>query len=119
MLVTCATLAAACPSKPATNGSGGTGGQGGSGSGAPVVTNAKTCADVKAKVEQLYRAEAQAKEPKRVEAAVADNTTMVMNDCNKDPAWYVPCIAQAQSIAELEKNCVVPLDDEGTEGDHK
>ena len=117
LLVACVTLAAACPSKPATNGTGGQGS--GGGGGAPVVTNAKTCADVKAKVEQLYRAEAEVKEPKRVEAAVADNTTMVMNDCNKDPASFVPCIAKAQSIVELEKNCVVPLDEEGTEGDAK
>ena len=110
------TLLAACPGKPATNGSG----QGSStGSGTPVVTNAKACADVKAKVEALYRAEAQAKEPKRVDAAVADNTTMVMNDCNKDPATFVPCLAKAQSIAELEKNCLVALDEEGTEGDQK
>ena len=116
LLVAWVTLAAACPSKPATNG---TGGQGSGGGGAPIVANAKTCADVKAKVEQLYRAEAQVKEPKRVEAAVADNTTMVMTDCNKDPATFVPCIAKAQSIAELEKNCVLPLDDEGTEGDRK
>lgn len=109
------TLVAACPGKPATNGTG----QGGSGSGAPVVTNAKSCADVGAKIEALYRAEAQAKEPKRVDGFVADNTTMVMNDCNKDPAIVVPCLAKAQSIAELEKNCLVPLDDEGTEGDQK
>lgn len=110
------TVLAACPGKPATNGSG----QGGSGGGsAPVVANAKACDDVRPKVEALYRAEAQEKEPKRVEAAVADNTAMVMNDCNKDPATFVPCLAKAQSIAEIEKNCLIPLDDEGTEGDRK
>lgn len=109
----CAVLAA-CPSKPSTtNGSG-------SGTGtAPVVTGAKTCADVKSKVEALYRTEGQAKEPKRVDAFVADNTTMVMTDCEKDPATFVPCLASAQSIAEIEKQCVVPLDEEGTEGDGK
>ena len=48
-----------------------------------------------------------------------ENTTMVMNDCAKDPATFVPCIAKVQSIAELEKQCVVPLDEEGTEGDQK
>ena len=109
----CAVLAA-CPSKPSTtNGSGS-----GTGS-APVVAGAKTCADVKAKVEGLYRAEGQVKEPKRVDAFVADNTTMVMNDCEKDPAKFVPCLANAQSIADIEKQCVVPLDEEGTEGDRK
>lgn len=111
------TVLAACPGRPATNGSSGQAGSGGGS--APVVANAKACDDVKAKVEALYRAEAQDKEPTRVEAAVADNTTMVMNDCVKDPATFVPCLAKAQSIAEIEKNCLVPLDDEGTEGDRK
>lgn len=109
------TVLAACPGKPATNGSSGQR----SGGGSAPVANAKACDDVKAKVEALYRAEAQEKEPTRVEAAVMDNTTMVMNDCMKDPATFVPCLAKAQSISEIEKNCLVPLDDEGTEGDRK
>ncbi len=109
------TVVCACSGKPTTATSG-TGSGGGS---APVITNAATCADVKAKVEQLYRAEGQAKEPKRVEAFVSDNTTMVMTDCAKDPATFVPCIAKAQSIGELEKQCLVPLDDEGTEAEPK
>jgi hypothetical protein len=103
-----------CSGKPTAT----TGGQG-SGGTAPVISGATTCADVKAKVEQLYRAEGQAKEPKRVDAFVADNTTMVMTDCAKDPATFVPCIAKAQSIVELEKQCLVPLDEEGTEADLK
>lgn len=92
----------------------------GSGSATTVVTppsHAKTCADVKPRVEQLYRAEAQSKEPKRVDEAVADNTTMAMNDCAKDPAKIVPCLASVPSVAELEKQCLIPLDDEGTEGE--
>ncbi|HEY5924150.1 MAG TPA: hypothetical protein VIV11_20865 [Kofleriaceae bacterium] len=96
----------------------GTGPGGGSGTGsAPPVANAKTCDDVKARVQQMYRGEAQVKEPKRVDDAVADNTTMVMNDCAKDPAKTVPCLAKAGSIAELEKTCLIQLDDEGTEGE--
>ena len=94
-------------------------GSGSSGSGpgsAPPVANAKTCEDVRPRVEQMYRGEAQVKEPKRVEEAVADNTTMAMNDCAKDPAKTVPCLASAGSIAELEKQCLIQLDDEGTEG---
>lgn len=110
------TLACGCSSKP--NNAGTTGG-GSSGGTAPVVANAKTCADVKAKVEQMYRVEAQANEPKRVDEAVADNTTMVMNDCAREPAKFVPCIANAKSVAELEKQCLVPLDDEGTEGEQR
>ncbi len=105
-------IAGGCSGKPTTA-------SGGQGTGSAPVATGTTCADVKAKVEQLYRAEGQVKEPKRVEAFVVDNTTMVMADCAKDPGAFVACIAKAQSIAELEKQCLVPLDDEGTEGDPK
>ena len=74
------------------------------------------CEAMRGRVEQLYRAEAQAKEPSRVDEAVADNTHMVMNDCAKDPAKIVPCLAKAATVSELEKDCLIPLDDEGTEG---
>jgi hypothetical protein len=91
------------------------------GSGSNVVvtppSNAKTCEDVKPRIEQLYRAEAQSKEPKRVEEAVADNTTMAMNDCAKDPAKLVPCFASVPTVAALEQQCLIPLDDEGSEGE--
>jgi hypothetical protein len=108
----------ACSSTHGTGpGSGSTGGSAGTGVGsAPPVANAKSCDDIKARVEQMYRGEAHVKEPKRVEQAVADNTTMVMNDCAKDPAKAVPCLAKAGSVAELEKQCLIQLDDEGTEG---
>ena len=111
--------ACACPSKQA----GGPAGSGGSGSGSsvtatePVKVDASSCAGVRAKVEALYRAEAQQKEPKRVDDAVADNTAMVMADCAKAPAKIAPCIAGATSVAELEKACLVPVDEEGSEGD--
>ena len=80
-------------------------------------SNAKTCEDVKPRIEQLYRVEAQSKEPKRVDEAVADNTTMAMNDCAKDPAKLVPCFASVPTVAALEKECLIPLDDEGTEAE--
>jgi hypothetical protein len=105
-------VACACPSKqPAGPGSG-------SVAGGPAKPPA-TCADVQPKIEQLYRADAQQREPKRVDEAVADNTHMVMADCAKDPARAVPCLAAAASVAELEKQCLVPLDPEGTEGDQR
>ncbi len=101
-----------------THGTGaGSGSMGSSGVTAPPVANAKTCDDVKPRVEQMYRGEAQIKEPKRVDEAVADNTAMVMRDCAKDPAKAVPCLAAAGSVVELEKQCLVQLDDEGTEGE--
>jgi hypothetical protein len=102
-------VACACPSKKTTQ-------PVGQGSAPPPVASATTCDGVKPRVEQLYRAEAQQKEPKRVEEAVADNTQMVMNDCVKDPARFVPCLAKAATVAEVEKSCLIPLDDEGTEG---
>ncbi len=102
-------LGCACPSKPATTPTTG------SGSAAPVAIT--TCDGAKPKVEALYRAEAQAKEPKRVDEAVADNTAMVMTDCNKQPDRAVPCLAKVTTVAELEKECLIPLDAEGTEGE--
>jgi len=99
-------VACACPAKKVV--------QQGGGSAVPMAT-ATTCDGVKPRVEQLYRAEAQAKEPKRVDEAVADNTQMVMNDCTKDPGKTVPCLAKAATVSELEKDCLIPLDDEGTE----
>jgi len=114
VIVACA---CACPNKTTTGP--GTGSAGSGGTVTPPVTNANTCNEVKARVEQLYRAEGQAKEPKRVEDFVADNTAMIMADCAKDPARYVPCISAAPNVAELEKQCTEPLDDEGTEGDRK
>lgn len=80
--------------------------------------DATTCEGIKPRVEALYRAEAQQREPKRVEAAVADNTTMVMNDCAKD-AKLIACLAKVATISELEKTCLIPIDDEGTEGGAK
>jgi hypothetical protein len=110
-------VACACPSKkpsvPATASGEGSGAH----TGSDAVAAASTCEGARSKVEQLYRAEAQTKEPKRVEDAVADNTKMVMNDCAKDPAKVVPCLASVQSVADLEKQCLVPLDDEGTENE--
>lgn len=103
---------AACSSTHAP----GPGSEPGSGSGAPPMTSASSCDDIRPRVEQLYRAEAEAKEPDRVDEAVADNTTMVMNDCVKDPGTLVPCLARARTVVELERDCLIPLDDEGTEG---
>jgi hypothetical protein len=90
------------PTKPTT----------GSGSGTPPVG----CDAARAKVEQLYRAEAQVKEPKRVDQAVADNTAMVMNDCAKAVDKVTACIRSISTVAELEAKCLRPLDDEGSEG---
>lgn len=102
-------LGCACPGK----GSSPAGGGGGTGEAGA----ARLCDDLRPKVERLYRAEAEARDPGRVEEAVADNTTMVMNDCAKAPARVAECVRRAASVAEIEQRCLVPLDDEGTEGE--
>ena len=107
-LILAAVAACACPAKPATTTSG-------SGSGSNVAAPSG-CDALRPKLEQLYRAEAQAKEPKRVDEAVADNTTMVMNDCARDPAKVSACVGKAQTVPEVEK-CLRPIDEEGTEGE--
>jgi hypothetical protein len=100
-----ACVACACPKETATPGGGSTE--------APPAPNA--CEGIRARAEQLYKAEAEAKEPKRVAEATADNTRMVMVDCAKAPARVAPCVAAAASVAELEKKCLLPLDPDGTE----
>lgn len=86
------------------------------GTGTGTAQSTAPCEGIRGKVEQLYRVEAQAKEPKRVEEAVADNTTMVMNDCAKAPDKVAACVRGATTIADLEQQCLVQLDDEGSEG---
>jgi hypothetical protein len=110
MVAAAALLACACSGQRNTPGGGG--GGGGSGGSA-----ASPCDGIRAKVEKLYRAEAEAKEPKRVEESVADNTAMVLNDCAKAPAKVAACVSAASSVAALERECLSPLDDEGTEGE--
>jgi hypothetical protein len=83
-------------------------------SGTPPATG---CETVRGKVAELYRAEAQAHEPTRVAEATADNTAMVMTDCQKAPEPTVACIGRVATVAELEKQCLAPLDPEGTEGE--
>jgi len=110
-------VACACPAKPTTQVPATGSGSGSASSVAPVT--ATTCDQVKPRVEAMYRGEAQQKEPARVDEAVADNTTMVMNDCAKDPGKLVPCLATVGTIAQLEKTCLIPLDEEGTEGERR
>jgi hypothetical protein len=86
--------------------------------------NPADCEGIRANVERLYRAEAEAekaaaKDPSKVnvDEMVADNTTMVMNDCAVQPGKVAPCAAAATSVAQLEDTCLIPLDEEGTEGE--
>jgi hypothetical protein len=100
---------AACSGK---QGSTGTGSGTGSGHTTPPPGG---CEGMRPKVEQLYRAEAQAKEPTRVDDAVADNTRMVMLECATAPDKVSACLAGAATVKDLETTCLAPLDDEGSE----
>jgi len=91
----------------------------GSGSATGAARPSPACAAVRPKVEQLYRTEAQAREPGRVDDAVSDNTTMVMNDCAKAPDQVAACVRSASTVKDLEARCLAPIDDEGSEGDQR
>lgn len=106
-LLLLALAACACPNKK----TGGT--TQGSGTGGELPPSADACAAMEPKVAQLYRAEAQANEPKRVDEATADNTAMVMGDCRQAPQKVAACLQAAQTVADIEKTCLSRLDPAG------
>jgi hypothetical protein len=105
----------------APHGPGGAGGSAGSGTGSAggsaSVATGTACDAVRDRIAGLYRSQLRDRDPARIDEAVADNTTMVLNDCVKAPERAVACITAASTAAELEARCLEPLDDEGTEGD--
>ncbi len=44
---------------------------------------------------------------------VADNTEMVMIDCRTNPDRFAPCLAAAVTIEQLERDCLIALDEAG------
>ena len=88
----------------------------GTGSSKPGAAAMTTCDELRPKLLELYRAEAEAHESKRVDEAAADNAAMVLGDCARDPANVVACVTTASTVAELERRCLRPLDDDGSEG---
>jgi hypothetical protein len=100
----------ACGNKPPSPGIAGSGGSAAN-------PSAGACDAMRARVTDLYRAHLRDRDPARLDEAIADNTTMVMNDCRKAPDTTAACIAAAKTVPELEARCLIPLDDEGTEGD--
>jgi hypothetical protein len=105
-------LAAACACHP--HGKTGEGGSGPSGGTAA----AASCDSVTAPVTALYQAEAKATGAEAHDATfVADNVAMVQTDCARDPGRVAACAAGATSVAQLEKDCLIPLDEEGTDGE--
>ena len=79
------------------------------------------CAALAPKIEKLYRAEMaaplEAEDPEaraKEEQVLGDNVEMVLIDCRAEPGRFVPCIESAAGVAQLERDCLIPLDDEGT-----
>jgi hypothetical protein len=113
-----AVLAVSC-GHSATGGSSPGSGSGGAGPAVidPAAQVDPRCAAATPKVEALYRSAAAASEPPaRVEEAVRDNVAMVMAECRRHPEVGA-CAAAAPTVAQLERACLAPLDDEGSEGD--
>lgn len=55
----------------------------------------------------------------RRNAVTKDNVSMVIADCRKDPPRFAPCIKAAVSVSQLERDCLIKLDDDGSvEGRH-
>ena len=107
-------VACACPSKPTSTPAPGSGS---AKVAPPPGGDITSCDGARGKLEALYRAEAEQREPKRVDEYVADNTQMVLADCRKAPDRVISCLAAAQTVKDIETKCVAPLDDEGTEGE--
>ena len=79
--------------------------------------SAATCATIHDHLVELYRADALAKEPARVQAATVDNVTMAEHECAHAAASFPGCAAAATSAAQFESTCMPTLDSEGSEGD--
>jgi hypothetical protein len=82
----------------------------------PAAVAPTTCDGITAKLDQLFRADAQVAEPKRVDERTRDNVHMVMTECAKHPATVVACVNNAATLKDIESQCLAPIDDEGTEG---
>jgi hypothetical protein len=104
------------------------GGNGGEGTGPGKSTGpgaVKDCDDLRGSIEAIYRREpapapAAGEDPAKAAALqkeiLGDNVDMVLTDCRRQPGRIVPCIKAAQSVTQLEHDCLVPLDEEGSEG---
>lgn len=82
-----------------------TGGGGGDG-----VQPSAACDALRESVVKLYTAAIA--DP--VDGEIEDAAHIIMTDCRRDPARFVPCIRGATTVAQLERDCVIPLDEEGT-----
>ncbi|MCE9578036.1 MAG: hypothetical protein K8W52_33205 [Deltaproteobacteria bacterium] len=104
--------ACGCAPKKGTDPGTGSAGSGSAGSG-----NAADCEAARANVTALYQSQSTVGNAAKNATFVADNVAMVMTDCAADPAKVAACAAAAKSVADLERDCLLPIDDEGSEGD--
>ncbi len=88
----------------------------GSGSGSGSAPTVGACDDVRSHVAALYQGEpVGAKVSKETAAELVEaNTHMVITDCERSPEEFLPCIRSATTVAVLEKDCTISLDDEGS-----
>lgn len=121
MLIMCLAAACACKSRDATGPGKGTGTGSGTGLG---TGDPAQCEPLRAHLDELYRADAVASagsgtgsNQALVDEIVADNVTMALSDCVAAPDRVARCAEKAKTSTELEERCLIPLDEEGTEGD--
>jgi hypothetical protein len=85
------------------------------------VPDPSECGALRVRVESLYREEAEKNGPSeqsqearaRIAEEIADNVDMALVDCRAHPARVRPCLEAAVSAAQLQRDCLIPLDDEG------
>jgi hypothetical protein len=110
LLGACLLVAAAACSRSATP-------RAGSSDGGVTASRAPRCTALAERVRAIYGAEAPAQaDPDRraLEADLLDaNVDMVLADCRQDPERALPCLERARAVADLERDCLIPLDDEG------
>ncbi|HEY4182801.1 MAG TPA: hypothetical protein VGM90_38485 [Kofleriaceae bacterium] len=108
LALACVLVACACPKKRTEPTSAGSGS-----ATADAPPPADACGAIKSKVAQLYRADATANEPNRVEEATADNVQMVMTDCAANPARVTACLQVATTVKDIEMKCLTRIDEAG------
>lgn len=81
---------------------------------------ASACDDAREHVQALYREHlAESARPDddaaraRREEQIADDVDMMLADCRADPVRFAPCLRAAVSVAQMQRDCLVPLDDKG------
>lgn len=74
-----------------------------------------SCPSAQAHIESLYRSEASVASGAQPEM-VADNVAMVMAECARRGS-VASCSMRVSSARQLERECLVALDDDGSEGD--